>query len=160
MQIPPGTAKPEAWRELCLYKAFTPHAITRIDRLSTRKHIAYTRLLNYLMMRALDAEPDTRISAHDLYCYLCVLEPLVRHLFESGQSSVFEERDGISCEISDSHFFRWFLEGLAYSAFQDYEHRRETIPLSLEPVRLMNDDDRRACLELADEMGIHELPVL
>jgi hypothetical protein len=122
--------------------------------------MAYNRLLNYLMMRALDAEPDTRLSAHELYRYLSVLQPLVRHLFELGQGVVFKDKDGTSCEIADSCFFRWIFVGFAYSVFLDGENRTKAVPFVMEPVRIMDDDDHRSCLELAEEMGIHDVPEL
>jgi hypothetical protein len=53
-----------------------------------RPPAAYSKLLNYFMMRTLEMDFSSRITADKLCQVLPVLESLVRHILLSGQDSM------------------------------------------------------------------------
>jgi serine/threonine protein kinase len=87
--IPPGTKYHAMYKRLCYYMAHNTPAPLRIDRPPT----AYSKLLNYFMMRTLEMSFRSRITADKLCQFLPVLESLVHSLLLSGQESILSRFD-------------------------------------------------------------------
>ena len=119
MIVPLGTVQPRRYKVFCHYMAHHPAAPTRIDEAP----LTYSKLLNHFMMRALDANYHTRITAHELQRSLPVLETLARNLRISGQELLLngfdDGQDGRWKQINmpiDSKVFGQIFQVLASRA--------------------------------------------
>jgi serine/threonine protein kinase len=124
--IPANTRDRSNYKYLYHYLAFHPPAPLRIDQPFAPSSMVYSKLLNYMMMRALDTDYRGRISAHELYRMLTILEPLVNNLMVVGQESALDRfDDGRDAEwqrvryVTDSSVFQQIFKVLALRA-----HRR------------------------------------
>ncbi|ORY16365.1 hypothetical protein BCR34DRAFT_597659 [Clohesyomyces aquaticus] len=72
-QVPPGTTSREDYIDFCFWDARLEMFPKRIDLQYDNKKCEYSKLLNYFMMRALDLNWKTRITAYELQHYLPVL---------------------------------------------------------------------------------------
>jgi hypothetical protein len=91
--VPPETLYVKEYKELCHHMAFHPLAPVRIDRASDDNLMPYSKLLNWVMMRALDTNYRSRIKAQELHRVVLVLEPLVHMFIVSGQEWMLNHFD-------------------------------------------------------------------
>lgn len=99
-RIPPNTPYELQYQEMCFFTAFHIPSPIRIDRPCRHGAVIYSRLLNYFMMRCLDFDPDTRISAMELWQLLPRLDAVVHNIFFSGQEHLLDQFD-------DGHDANW-----------------------------------------------------
>lgn len=155
--IPFGTEEPELYKRLCHYMVSHRPAPARIDR----EPMPYSKLLNYLMMRTLDTDHSTRISASELHRVLLVLEPVVYHLLLTGQEEVldcFEDgRDddwNVTGRVTDSMVFGQIFSRVFRQAHCDLDGQLMTLANTL--LRIMGPGEQEDATQFAIGLGISE----
>lgn len=146
LRVPASIALPHLYKEFCFYQAFHSIVLIRIDRVSEFTTKIYSKLLNYLMMRALDVEPESRITASQLHGILPTLEAVVQHVHDSGNMELlnqFDERRDVDGQeavcVSDSQVLRQLFESMERHADwkRDVEMRRR----GMEMLYVMEPED-------------------
>jgi serine/threonine protein kinase len=138
LQVPDGITIPLLYKEFCFYQAF--HAIdrTRIDHASGYTTKVYTKLLNHFMMRALELEAQTLITASQLHNTLPTLEAVVQHLHILGKEELlncFDERRDIDGEeyvrVTESQVLRQLFENMGQQMHRrdDFAMRRKAMQM-------------------------------
>jgi serine/threonine protein kinase len=91
--IPLGTRHRASYKRFCHFMAFYPASPRRIDSgpLCPGSTVVSSKLLNYMMMRALDINYRTRITTEGLQKYLPVLDSLVYTVMASGREAILNE---------------------------------------------------------------------
>jgi hypothetical protein len=87
--IPYGTPYCSTYKRLCYYVAYNPPVPIRIDHTLW----AYTKLLEYFMMRALKMNFETHVTADELWKILPTLQTLVHRLLLQGEKSILNTVD-------------------------------------------------------------------
>ncbi|KAF1947501.1 kinase-like protein [Clathrospora elynae] len=159
MPIPRGTSHHRIYKEFCFFMAFHPPSRVRIDHPSPLTSTSYSKLLNYLMMRALDMNPHTRITAHELCRIIPELEPLVYGLLVLGREALLEQFDerrdtewGDVVYVTDSQVLRQIFDGLAERANQEWDMGMLQWATCL--LQLMRPEDQVAAYRFVADMGI------
>jgi hypothetical protein len=146
LRVPTGIPLPHLYKEFCFYQAFHSIVRIRIDRVSEFTTKVYSALLSYLMMRALEVEPESRITASQLHGILPTLEAVVQHVHGSGKMELlnqFDERRDVDGQeaacVSDSQVLRQLFESMERHADwkRDVEMRRR----GMEMLYVMEPED-------------------
>jgi serine/threonine protein kinase len=150
--IPPNTSNRTNYKYLYHYLAFHPPAPLRIDQPIASTSMNYSKLLNFMMMRALDTDYRNRVCAHELYRILTAIEPLVHKLMAVGQQSALDRfDDGRDAEwqrtrhVTDSNVFQQIFKVLALRA-----HHRQNMELQVHSrclLEIMNAVDEAASIQ-------------
>lgn len=152
--VPNGTPYVEEYKDFCHFMAFHPPKAMRIDREREENPMPYSKLLNWVMMRALDTNYRSRITAAELHRMVLVLEPLVHKLMVSGQERVLNRfDDGRDAEwrtisaVGDSDVLQQVFRALATHAHGKKD--MEVLMWGKGLLKLVVDEDRLACLKYA-----------
>jgi hypothetical protein len=155
LRVPCGTVNHRIYKEMCMFMAFHPPLRTRIDPPIEEGRTVYSKLLNYLMMRALDLNLYTRIAARELHNMLPVLEPVVQYVLQKGEGGLLEWidelRGGDQC-ITDSQVFARIFDGMALQADQDQD--LEFLERALPLLRLVQPEDQVVAYQFAAELEV------
>jgi serine/threonine protein kinase len=131
--IPLGTRHRASYKRFCHFMAFYPVGPRRIDGgpLCPSSTVVYSKLLNWMMMRALDVNHRTRITTAELQKYLPVLDRLVGTISISGREAMLnqfeDERESYWRQyinsVTDSSVFEKLFYVLMLSARRTGEAR-------------------------------------
>jgi serine/threonine protein kinase len=152
LSVPDGTPAPSLYKRTCHYMAFRPPAPKRIDQ-----WVGYSKLLNYLMMRALDTNYHTRITIYELHRSIFVLEKLAHDLFLSGQDSNLNRfDDGRDAHwkhmsiVTDSTVYEHIFLDLALRAH--HERRMELLMMATPLLEIMKFRERLSACRYVPEL--------
>lgn len=120
--VPFGTPNKTLYKQFCHWHAQNPHYITRID-IPSSKTPMYSKLLNHFMMRALDINWETRITAYELHRFIPTLETFVSDMTAAGSEYLLNLFDGgrgwnwvLVSSITDSQIVRQLVFALTKCA--------------------------------------------
>jgi serine/threonine protein kinase len=152
--MPAGTSYRSTYKRMCHYLAYNPPAPVRIDR----PPLSYSRLLNYIMMRALDMNFETRITSDQLCRILPTLESLVHRLLLSGQESILgrfdDGRDGdwkAMSRVTDSNVFKQIFKTICLRARSKQD--KELLMIGQPLLDLMEPAEREAATQYEAELN-------
>jgi serine/threonine protein kinase len=157
MRVPRDTINHQSYKQFCMFIAFHPPASMRIDQEHEGRGGVYSKLLNYLMTRALDINPYTRVTAKELDGLLPVLELVAQYLLVSGHEDLldqfdqFDELQGVDWG-TDSRVFGQIFDGMALQADQDWDMEMLEWATGLLP--LMQPEDQVAACRFVAELEI------
>ena len=145
MHVPPSTEYPDTYKYMCFWMPFNPTRRTRIDHQSDPTSMVYSKLLNYVMMRALDTNHHTRIAASQLHLFLPTLEKIAQHLRGSGQGDLLDqfcERCENGKYVTDSDVFSQVFDNIAYRANESQSTEMLKIAMGLIPFMVSGEQAR------------------
>jgi serine/threonine protein kinase len=152
--MPAGTSYCSTYKRMCYYLAYNPPTPVRIDR----PPMSYSRLLNYIMMRALDMNFETRITADQLCRILPTLELLVNGLLLSGQESTLgrfdDGRDSdwkAVSRVTDSNVFKQIFNTICLRARSKQD--KELLMIGQHLLDLMEQPEREAANQYEAELN-------
>ena len=155
MHVPAGTEYSDAYKEICFWMAFNPARRTRIDHQSGPKSMVYSKLLNYVMMRALDTNHYTRITASQLNLFLPTLEKIMQHLRSSGRGDLLDrfcERWEDGKYVTDSAVFSQVFDSMV-SRTNEYPSM-EMLKIAMGLIPLMDPREQVKASRFAAGAGI------
>jgi hypothetical protein len=139
--------------------AFHPAAPRRIDCMATAISVPYSKLLNYTMMRTLDTDYRTRITARELDRYLPVLELLAHNLILSGQETILNQFDDgrdtlwrTLNPINDSSVFEQIFYVLALRTHRTWD--MNLLEWGKPLLEVMDAAERNAAYQLLEDLVI------
>jgi hypothetical protein len=120
--------------------------------------LSYSRLLNYIMMRALDMNFETRITSDQLCRILPTLESLVHRLLLSGQESILgrfdDGRDSdwkAMSRVTDSNVFKQIFKTICLRARSKQD--KELLMIGQPLLDLMEPAEREAATQYEAELN-------
>ncbi|RMZ70809.1 Armadillo-like helical [Pyrenophora seminiperda CCB06] len=151
LHVPTGTEDPDKFTDMCLWKSFHPTMKVRIDQQQCESQLkVYSKLLNHFMMRALDEDHSTRITASQLQSFLPTLEKVAHHLFGSDRGDLlnwFHECREDGTYVTDSDVFGQIFDGMFYVA---NEHQcLDILEAAMELLPLMDFEERTRAAQFA-----------
>ncbi|EFQ94103.1 hypothetical protein PTT_08319 [Pyrenophora teres f. teres 0-1] len=143
MRVPVGTEYPAIYKDMCVWMAYNQIVSMRIDYPSYPKSMVYSKLLNYVMMRALDTDHRARITASQLHLFLPALEEFADYVLVSGRGvflDMIRERGEDGTGITDFDVFRQVFDGTVYRADEQQSPGMLEVAMGLIP--LMDSEEQ------------------